>query len=381
MSIRLPDTACVENVLQSQVEVTSLTAPENLRLGSPDALNLPEIRLLVFEELGANDLLNAALVCKAWSWPAISTAWNNSNIILSWFLAPLVECTVKELQIWTDSDLLPIIANCKVICHEQWDSRLQYAGKITRLFVDVTWKVTSAIIMQLIDPLGGPICPNLLSLRLNIDGRELSDEVADMERWTPLLHLLVGPRLNELTLAFYGVTERVVKDNIQSMTHVAPRIHTVIIENHTNSLSSDYSAFVQMRTLKLRGLINHESWRCLSSCSRLENIVLWGNERRRSIGRQHYSVTFPHVKTLSIECRDAEFTIALLQGATIPALQSLKIKFSRPDNADIEAASMREILKFMRRSPLLKEAVIGGRECMTMLARDQEVIIGTVVPQ
>ncbi|KAG9003558.1 hypothetical protein FRB93_010976 [Tulasnella sp. JGI-2019a] len=350
-----------------------------LQSDGPNALNLPEIRLQVFEELGANDLLNTALVCKAWSWPAIATAWRTSDIQLSWFLALLVNCTIEQLRYRRDSDLLPIIANSEVICPKRLDSRLQYAGKITRLFVDVSWRVASAIITQTIDPLGGPICPNLLSLWLSIDGRELSDEVGDMERWTHPLPLLVGPGLEELTLTFYTGAEQVVEDNIQSIASVAPRIHTVIIQNATVSLSPDYYAFNQMRTLKLKGHIDHQSWRRLSSCVQLENIVLWGNIRGRNIERQSSSVIFPHVKTLYIE-RRGDITLALLWEVTMPVLQSLELKFSRANNADIEPASLREVLKFMRRSLLLKEAVIDGCEYMTMLARDGEVNVGTEVP-
>ncbi|KAG8982702.1 hypothetical protein FRB93_007923 [Tulasnella sp. JGI-2019a] len=221
---------------------------------------------------------------------------------------------------------------------------------------------------QLENPLGGPIFPNLLSLEHDIDGPESMDEEMDMERWTPLLPLLVGPRIQKLVLAFYAVTEQVVDNNIQSLTHIAPGILTVIVENRTNGLSVDYSPFRQMRSLTVRGFMDHKTWRYLASCSRLESIVLREDDKgpKIDIETQHYSITFPHVKTLSIDHfetrRDSKFTLALLRGTTMPALRSLEVKFPRSGEA-ARGTTGSEILVLMRRSQLLKEVVING--CVT----------------
>ncbi|KAG8996034.1 hypothetical protein FRB95_013311 [Tulasnella sp. JGI-2019a] len=333
------------------------------------ALGLPEIRLQIFEELATDDLLNAALVCKTWSWLAVDTAWRSSTFRLSWVLAPLTNYTARQLQNCKIPEYLLDLSGSedRVVSTERRD--FQLTSRITRLIIDLPWKVTLAIDMaQLKNPLGGPIFPNLLSLEHDIDGPELADEEIDMERWTPLLPLLVGPRIEKLTLAFYAVTKQVVDDNIQSLIRIAPGIRTVIIENCTDGLPLDYSPFSQMKSLTVRGCMDHQTWRCLASCPRLESIVLWEDDNGPEIviEAQHYSVTFPYVKTLSIDHseahRDAEFILALLRGAAMPALQSLEIKFPQPGEAAREITGS-EILVLMGRSQLLKEVVING--CVT----------------
>ncbi|KAG9023953.1 hypothetical protein FRB95_012251 [Tulasnella sp. JGI-2019a] len=344
------------------------------------ALNLPEIQLHIFAELDAHDLINVALVCKAWSWSAIDTAWRTSNFRLSWLLAPLINSTARDLRAGMDSDLLPKIAKAECMSVEQWGSWRQCMGKITYLCADLTWKVALAITKtQPVDPLHFPIFPNLLSLELDVDGPESPDEEADMERWTPLLPLLVGPRLEKLTLSFYAVTSQVVNDIIQSLVHIAPRIHTVRIINHTRAVSPDYSRFSHLRRLTVRGLIDHETWKRLASCPRLESISLRDGDQGRSIETQHYSVTFPCIKTLSINHlearRNAEFTLALLRSAAMPALRSLEIKFPTFGDTDIEA-SRSELLGFMRHCLLLKDAVINGR-----VAQKNEHVASGIVGQ
>ncbi|KAG9026686.1 hypothetical protein FRB95_008551 [Tulasnella sp. JGI-2019a] len=312
----------------------------DLHSDGPYALTLPEIRLQVFEKLTTEDLLNAALVCRAWSWPAIDTTQRISRIKLSWLLAPLVNCTAVKLQECMHPDRIPEIAEEQVT--ERRDPEL--AGKITRLVIDLAWKVALAVDMtQLANPLGGPIFPNLLSLKHDIDGTESSDEEADMERWTPILPLLIGPRVEKLTLTFYCATEQVVEDNIQALAHIALRIHTVVIHNESDVYSPDYSAFSQMTSLTVDGFLNHQTWIRLASCPRLESIVLREDDRVIDNEAENYTVTFPCMKTLTIDHlslrRDPEFVLELLQGTTMPMLQSLEVSYP---------------------SPLLKEAVVNG---------------------
>ncbi|KAG8983477.1 hypothetical protein FRB93_007238 [Tulasnella sp. JGI-2019a] len=331
---------------------------KGLQSDCPYVLTLPEIRLLIFEKLTAEDLLNAALVCKAWSWPAIDTA-QRSNVTLSWLLAPLVNCTAEKLRSCMYPDQIPEIAEEGVT--ERRDSQL--TGKITRLVIDLPWKMALAIDMtRLTDSLGGPIFPNLLSLEHDIDGPESSNEEVDIERWTPLLPLLVGPGLEKLTFTFFSASEQVVEANIQALAHIAPRIHRVVIHNESETHSPDYSTFSQLTSLTVNGFFDHQTWRRLASCPLLECIVLWEDERAVDIETQNYSVTFPRLKTLTIDhpstYRDSEFVLALLRGATMPTLQSLEVSYPRYDVTAPEGVS--EILLFMHRSPLLKEAVING---------------------
>ncbi|KAG9024918.1 hypothetical protein FRB95_010869 [Tulasnella sp. JGI-2019a] len=326
------------------------------------ALDLPEIRLQIFRQLSTRDLLNAALVCKAWTWPATDTAWRSSKFRLSWLLASLLNCTAGDMQ--RGIGLYRNFFKVGGVTPEEWDSRLQRAGKITHLIVDLSWKATVRIITtELSDPIHGPICPHLLSFELDIDGLESSHENADRERWTPLLPLLVGPDLEKLSLSFYAVTERVVQDIIQTLTRIAPQIHTVRIINSTKH-SPDYFAFTHVKWLTVRGHISHQTWQRLASCPRLEGISLLRSHLGHNIKTQPYSVTFPHVKSFSVDLlqarRDAEFALALLQGATMPELQNLEINYPTYDGTTLEAVSS-ELLRFMHRSLLLKEGVINGR--------------------
>ncbi|KAG9034408.1 hypothetical protein FRB95_013316 [Tulasnella sp. JGI-2019a] len=214
---------------------------------------------------------------------------------------------------------------------------------------------------QLTDPLGGPIFPNLLSLEHGIDGAEYSGLKADMERWTPLPPLLVGPGLEQLTFSFYTVTERVVEDSIRSLAHIAPQIHTFHVINHVNDLSPDYSAFSNLRWLTVRGCISNHTWKRLAFCPRLESISLLESYKGRCTETQPDYVTFSHMKTLSIDgCRNAEFILALLRTTAMPALQTLNIKFPVHGSAALEA-TRRKILGFMDGSLLLKDVVINGR--------------------
>ncbi|KAG8983489.1 hypothetical protein FRB94_010062 [Tulasnella sp. JGI-2019a] len=302
----------------------------DLHSDGPYALTLPEIRLQVFEKLTTEDLLNTALVCRAWSWPAIDTTQRITRIKLSWLLAPLVNCTAVKLQECMHPDRIPEIAEGQVT--ERRDPEL--AGKITRLVIDLAWKVALAIDMtQLANPLGGPIFPNLLSLEHDIDGPESSDEEADMERWTPVLPLLIGPRVEKLTLTFYCATEQVVEDNIQALAHIALRIHTVVIHNESDVYSPDYSAFSQMTSLTVDGFLNHQTWIRLASCPQLESIVLREDDGVIDNEAENYTVTFPCMKTLTIDHlslrRDPEFVLELLQGTTMPMLQSLEVSYPK----------------------------------------------------
>ncbi|KAG8996017.1 hypothetical protein FRB93_000979 [Tulasnella sp. JGI-2019a] len=121
-----------------------------------------------------------------------------------------------------------------------------------------------------------PICPNLLSLELDFDPLEIAGDVPPpwTERWTPLLPLLVSPKLETITLVASLETKSIFKNTIQTLARIAPPIHTEIIHNNRAEYSCDCTPFTQLRFLSLCAHLNHDIWKALTSCSKLESVVL-----------------------------------------------------------------------------------------------------------
>ncbi|KAG8988838.1 hypothetical protein FRB93_003931 [Tulasnella sp. JGI-2019a] len=144
----------------------------------------------------------------------------------------LIEADLGKLQNCKDPGGLPDVDDDRSIPERRYS---QLTAKITHLIIDIPWRIARAIdVVEVRNRLGGPNFPNLLSLVHSIDGAEdpydLDGIAADAERWTPLLPLLIGPGIEKLTLTFYNVTKQVVEDNIQSLIHIAPRVHTLSSE-------------------------------------------------------------------------------------------------------------------------------------------------------
>ncbi|KAG8985892.1 hypothetical protein FRB94_004911 [Tulasnella sp. JGI-2019a] len=326
-----------------------------------------ELRLQILNELDANDLLNVALMCRLWSGLAIDTAWRNLSIRLSWLLAPLMNYSSSILRDSWDAGSLPAIPDPKDILMERWQTQLDLARKITHLFIDVTWKTARAANLEkLVDPHDGPMCPNLRSLVLDIDGKEPNDEDVDSDRWTPLLPHLVGCGLENLTLQASEVSERVFQDIIDTLARIAPQIHTVVILTATEP-SPDYSAFSQMRSLEVVGSVYNDTWRALASCPQLETIVI-RDETDTDPDTGEYSVSFAQLRSLTISFSDEKigqdytFVLARLWNTEMPALQTLKVDMDLEEPSEAENEAMREdLIQVVHRcSPMLKEVQFNG---------------------
>ncbi|KAG9009222.1 hypothetical protein FRB93_005718 [Tulasnella sp. JGI-2019a] len=293
----------------------------------PLCLTISEIRLQIFEELDFESLLSAALVCKDWTWQATYLLWRNRPISLSCVLAPLMNCTADFLHNCASPDDLPPIKDGHVVDSEGWQTRLDCREKVTGLVIDLAWKVARAAKLdQRMESRATIMFPNAISLHLSLDGRELSDENDDEDRWTPLLPVLLGPNLRELSLEAYEITERVFQDNINALARIAPEIHTVVIKNWPDTFSPSDFPFTQMKHLMINSFINRKSWRALANYSRLETIYLQGfvaNSRDLTPNPQNFPVTLPCLKALSIgSCFGPQLAIELFRNTIMPALQS-----------------------------------------------------------
>ncbi|KAG9017520.1 hypothetical protein FRB95_006350 [Tulasnella sp. JGI-2019a] len=323
-----------------------------------------EIRLQIFKELDAKDLLSTALVCKLWSGLAIDTVWRNFPIRLSCLLAPLTNTSASMLQDCWDPGALPPIPDPGNVPAERWQTQRDRARKITWLIVDVTWKrARAADLEKLVVPHGGPMCSNLKSMTLIINGKEPRSE--DDDHWTPLLPYIVGNGLENLTLHASKVGERVFQDIINTLARIAPRIHTALIITATKP-SPDYSALSQLRSLDVVGPVCQDTWKALADCPQLESMVLQ-DEIDTDPDMDGYSVSFTRLKRLKISFDDEvsqgyAFILTRLRNTAMPALETLELKLQIEANDEAEYEAMKKDLVQMvrRRSPMLREVQING---------------------
>ncbi|KAG8996045.1 hypothetical protein FRB94_008595 [Tulasnella sp. JGI-2019a] len=328
----------------------------------PYALTLPEILLTIFGMLDARNLINAALVCKLWTWPAIDVGWRTCLIRLSSILAPLLKCEPSLLrsrdqsEAWSEAEEGEISA-------ERWRKyQLDYGTKVTLVAWDVHPDASfNDRLEELMGSQRGPICPRLRNLTLSVHAENDGEE--DINRWSPLLSLLIGPTLGRVRLGIGDVTKRVVNESIETLARVVPRLQHVFIDNG-GEFSINSSAFRYVKSLKVQGHINHADWRSLADCLQLERIVLWEDASDIEIQRQDYSVTLPHLQALSVgDCcgyRSADFIVTLFRNTTMPLLRTLEVKIQERD-VGTRSAAKNDILGFVRgRSPMLKEVVING---------------------
>ncbi|KAG9029817.1 hypothetical protein FRB95_004869 [Tulasnella sp. JGI-2019a] len=328
----------------------------------PYALTLPEILLQILEKLDARNLMNVALVCKVWTWPAVDIGWRTCSIRLSSVLAPLLKCKPlqlcgrDQLEAWDEAEK-------EETPTESWRQyQLNYGAKVTIVTCDITPDDSFNSRLEILMGFHrGPICPHLRNLTFSVHTENDGEE--DVDRWSPLLSLLVSSTLSRFRLSVCNATRRVAAENIKILTRIAPRIQHVFIENWAE-FSIHYSAFRRMKNLKVQGHIGHTDWRSLADCPQLERVVLQ-DILEIGLQPQNYSVSLPHLRTLSVgssfEYASADFTLILFQNTIMPMLGTLEVGIHEP-NVMVRDAVKGEILKFpCRRSLVLKEVAINGR--------------------
>ncbi|KAG9008393.1 hypothetical protein FRB94_013315 [Tulasnella sp. JGI-2019a] len=331
----------------------------------PRALTLPEIRLRIFKELDFRNLFYAALVCRAWAWawPAIDTRWRSHPIRFGLVMRP--QMNRRSIESWSDSPSWSLyVRGVPRPSADSEPSQLDYARKVNHLILVTEWDEDPEYAKGwFIGHHGSPICPNLLSLKYEIDtADDTLGALEEEDRWSKLLQLLVGPNLESVTLTIRDATKQVANDNIRTLARIAPRLHNVTI-NSWGSCSADFAALDQLRSLEVNGFVNHESWKSLVDCPRLERIVLCEDDSCIEIEPQSYSITFPRLKALHIrDCcayRAPEFVVALFRNTTMPMLRTFQVVIQASDER--RASAKNEILGYVcGRSPILKEVMING---------------------
>ncbi|KAG9007799.1 hypothetical protein FRB93_007190 [Tulasnella sp. JGI-2019a] len=326
----------------------------------PYALSLSEIRLQIFKELDARNLMCAALVCKAWTWEAIDTRWRNHPIQFSAVLRPLLKGQGKEYPPpWVSN-----IHDAPEVSAKDWVFyQLHYAGKVTHLILDMEWgEDFNGELERLMEPHDAPICPNLVSLEYGIgttdDGLFGAE---DEDHWSPLLRLLVGHNLANVILTIRDVEEHVAIDNVRALVRIAPQLHNLVIINCAE-FSINYSAFHQLKSLEVNGFISHAGWRSLAHCPGLERIVLYKDDEIMNES-QRYSITFPRLKSLYFIERhwfrpyDYGFIVELIQNTTMPVPRTLRVRVQASD--ELREAAKNEMVGYVRgRSPMLRKLVL-----------------------
>ncbi|KAG8984281.1 hypothetical protein FRB94_006193 [Tulasnella sp. JGI-2019a] len=95
------------------------------------ALAIPELLIKILEYLSADELMVAALVCRAWVDPVVDTEWRTQTIMLSRLLARLAPIR-KSTRGRT------VLAIKSPITQDHWTWFLKhYANRITKLEFDM----------------------------------------------------------------------------------------------------------------------------------------------------------------------------------------------------------------------------------------------------
>ncbi|KAG9015367.1 hypothetical protein FRB93_013067 [Tulasnella sp. JGI-2019a] len=226
------------------------------------ALFVPEIILEIFEQLSAKGVVVAALVCKAWSGPAVDTKWRTQKIMLSRLLARLA-------PIGKDQHGCAVLVPKTLITQDRWSRFLaQYANQVTSFVLNMEFDETSyKLISALLKQFSGVPGNNLRSLSWFFvpKGRD---------GFRKLIGLLHGTRLQEVNLPprdqalFIGPS---LSTSLSQLVYSAPQI----LELHVYSIDSfDFSVFSQLRFLRHGGQLSISDFHNLSHCTHLQTLLL-----------------------------------------------------------------------------------------------------------
>ncbi|KAG8986652.1 hypothetical protein FRB94_003143 [Tulasnella sp. JGI-2019a] len=331
---------CLSATPASSIEPNTIQAT-----GRPyPALSIPEVLLEVLENLSAQQLESAALVCRAWVNPAMDTKWRVTGIPLSRLLGKLA-------PIKSNQSSHKVLAHKKPITQDAWNHFLnQYANRVTKLVVDIY--IDLNVIATLVGRFGGPFCSNISSLEWSISS-------CSIDYFGILMDLALGVRVRQVSLPYvHDAGMMTVSPPSQYMPLLAlraPNISKITMDGPTGSF--DYRVFSKLVFLSHTGALSQSDYKNLSSCSHLQVLQLgWaGTDERHEVDTT--AVTFPRLRELSILEATDELE-AVMHPTTTPDLHTLR--YSRPYSwkGELTCPLLNHILKT---SPFLNEVIIYGR--------------------
>ncbi|KAG8980308.1 hypothetical protein FRB94_010112 [Tulasnella sp. JGI-2019a] len=224
------------------------------------ALSIPELLVAILKHLSANELMVAALVCKAWSAPAVEIRWKTKRITLSCLLAKLAP--IKGLYSYTS--IAVTLAPETPITQDHWSHFLERcANRVTILDIDVELDTISlTLISTLLETFGGPLCSDLSSLTWSVHSTyetENQPKPFDLLTMTKLQAFELRANLAESPL-------------LSQLAHRAAQIRNIAVTYQSNSF--DFSVFSQLQHLSYGGHLSTLDYSNLACCPDLRVLRL-----------------------------------------------------------------------------------------------------------
>ncbi|KAG8994101.1 hypothetical protein FRB94_010117 [Tulasnella sp. JGI-2019a] len=278
------------------------------------ALYIPELLLGILEHLSVVDLMIAALVCKAWSAPAVETRWRTKTITLSCLLAKLAPIK-KAYPCFYGSTIE--LAPKTPITQDHWSRFLERcANRVTILDVDVELDMDSlALISTLLDAFGGQLCSNLTSLTWP------KYRTYETENYRKLLEMLTMTKLQalKLTVDLAGSTV------LSQLAHRAVEIREIVAPRQSKSF--DFSVFSRLQSLSYSGCLSTSDYRNLACCPHLNVLRLRDMQTQVTSIQQsnEETITFPRLEEFLIDPSNDAVDDMMLR-SIMPALRSLEYR-------------------------------------------------------
>ncbi|KAG8860545.1 hypothetical protein FRB96_003799 [Tulasnella sp. 330] len=332
---------CLDDELQAESSESQLLQlrGDRMQTVAKHTIKIPEILLHVLEYLTANELVCAALVCKAWT-IAIEVRWRHRPVPLSLLLENL-------------SPLEPLLDDERTLAFQDmpspaaWERVVkQFSNKVTHLSFDIELDEPSTAILR--NTHSPRLCPNLKTLDIQVNTES---------SWQQLLPLFFTDQLECVRLASTQERCKHLAPVLKEMALTSLEIKELTLEicirgNHIATLSSVYSSFENIRVLRT-SRIDALGWTMLEDCRFLKRITLPGPFIQGSVTPERYRrVTFPvlcELVILSTEYRELNF---IIKNTIMPSLRTLHLRKIRTSALAYE--KLQPLLELLiRRSPLL----------------------------
>ncbi|KAG8991554.1 hypothetical protein FRB93_002767 [Tulasnella sp. JGI-2019a] len=276
------------------------------------ALTIPELLLGIFEHLSADGFIVAALVCKAWSAPAVDTRWRTQVVPLSNLLAKLAPVNKNYGGIYA------VIAPQTHITQDHWNRFLEhYANRITKLYLNEQFDIGSLrFLSSLLGKFGGPFCNNLNSLNWP------PNRVHNTENHRELFDLLHATKLQTVRL---GEDDTAPTGTIllSQLAHRATHIREIVAPEQFNSFN--FSAFPQLRSLSYRGRLSAPDFYNLACCLHLRLLHLENMRVQVATIHDNGVAVFPYLEEFRVDpSNDAADN--MIMRSVMPALRSLEYR-------------------------------------------------------